>query len=103
MCVRTTCDESTGVPFIVAGFDNGSVLVWESRQPKTELTSLKLFSDPGVYIYSQQSQLPTLCVCTYTVCTVMCLALDDGRLSGVCGSPANSLEVFSLSREKVSK
>lgn len=50
MCVRTLCDQSTAVPSIMAGFDDGSILIWESRQPKAELSSLKLFSQPGVLI-----------------------------------------------------
>ena len=32
----------------------------------------------------------------------MCLAFDEERLSGVCGSPSKSLEVFTLSEEKAS-
>ena len=31
----------------------------------------------------------------------MCLAFDTERLSGVCGSPTNSLEAFTLSGENV--
>ena len=31
----------------------------------------------------------------------MCIAFDEERLSGVCGSPTNSLEVFSLSEQQV--
>ena len=31
----------------------------------------------------------------------MCVALDGDGSSGVCGSPGNSLEAFSLSTEKV--
>ena len=38
-----------------------------------------------------------------TCSTVMCLACDEEKLSGVCGSPTNSLEVFALSREEVCK
>ena len=35
------------------------------------------------------------------VCAVMCVAMDDERVSGVCGSPNNSLETFSLSVTEV--
>ena len=48
MCVQTWCSRSTGVPCVVAGFDDGSVAMWECRQPASELTSLKLFSEPGL-------------------------------------------------------
>ena len=33
--------------------------------------------------------------------TVMCLAFDEEKLSGVCGSPNRSLEVFAVSQEEV--
>lgn len=32
---------------------------------------------------------------------VMCLAFDAKQLTGVCGSPTNSLEAFTLSEEEV--
>jgi WD40 repeat protein len=78
MCVRAWCDGSTGIPLVLAGFDDGSLLLWDVRRPSAEMTALKLFPEP-----------------------VMCLALDGEGRSGVCGSPGNSLEVFSLSTEKV--
>ena len=47
MCVRAWCDGPTGVPLVLAGFDDGGIIIWDTRQPSTELTSLKLFSEPG--------------------------------------------------------
>ena len=47
MCVRAWCDTSTGLPLVLAGFDDGSLLLWEARRPSSELTSIKLFSEPG--------------------------------------------------------
>ena len=48
MCVRAWCDQTTGIPYVLAGFDDGSVLLWEARQPNSELTALKLYSEPGL-------------------------------------------------------
>lgn len=47
MCVQTHCSQSTGIPCVFGGFDDGSIVLWDCRQPSTELTSLKLFPDPG--------------------------------------------------------
>ena len=47
MCVRAWCDGSTGIPLVLAGFDDGSLLLWDVRRPSAEMTSLKLFPEPG--------------------------------------------------------
>lgn len=81
---------------MMAGFDDGSVVLWESRQPTAELTSLKLFSEPGNGVYNPLCT--SLCVSHFIV---MCLAFDAQQLNGVCGSPTDSLEAFTLSEEEV--
>ena len=100
MCVRAWCDDSKGLPLVLAGFDDGSLLLWEARRPSAELTSLKLYSEPGVI--SVASWPSTSHVCPFCE-AVMCVALDREGLGGVCGSPSNSLEAFSLSAEKVNE
>ena len=47
MCVSAWCDSSSGVPLVLAGFDDGSLLVWDARQASSELASLKLYTEPG--------------------------------------------------------
>ena len=47
MCVRAWCDSSSGQPLVLAGFDDGGLLLWDIRRPSTELASLKLFAEPG--------------------------------------------------------
>ena len=34
---------------LLGGFEDGSVALWDCRNDSSELTSLKLFSEPGVY------------------------------------------------------
>lgn len=83
---------------MMAGFDDGSVVLWECRQPTAELTSLKLFSEPGTGVYNPH--VPA-CLILWCILIVMCLAFDAKQLSGICGSPTNSLEAFALSKEEV--
>ena len=35
------------VPGVLAGFEDGSVVLWDTRYAGKEITSVKLFSDPG--------------------------------------------------------
>lgn len=32
---------------VVGGFEDGSVLLWDSRKPSVEVSALKLFPEPG--------------------------------------------------------
>lgn len=48
---------------MMAGFDDGSVVLWECRQPTAELTSLKLFSEPGTGVYNSLYVPIFLCMC----------------------------------------
>ena len=32
---------------VLGGFEDGSVLLWDSRKPSVEVSALKLFSEPG--------------------------------------------------------
>ena len=36
-----------GVAHILAGFEDGSVVLWDCRNNETELAALKLFAEPG--------------------------------------------------------
>ena len=36
-----------GVAYILAGFEDGSVVLWDCRNKDSELAALKLFSEPG--------------------------------------------------------
>ena len=46
MCVKLWCN-SSGVVHLLGGFEDGSVVLWDCRKNSSELTSLKLFSEPG--------------------------------------------------------
>ena len=49
MSVANTFDAETGVVHCMGGFEDGSVLVWDTRNTGEELARLKLFSEPGIY------------------------------------------------------
>ena len=49
MSVGTHCDAETGVAYCMGGFEDGSMLVWDTRNTGEELARLKLFSEPGRY------------------------------------------------------
>lgn len=63
MCLQTWCNHLTGLQYVMAGFDDGSVVLWECRQPTAELTSLKLFSEPGTGVYNSLYVPIFLCMC----------------------------------------
>lgn len=46
MSVATHCDGESGVGYILGGFEDGSVLVWDTRRTNEEIARLKLFSEP---------------------------------------------------------
>ena len=48
MCVHAHCIPLNGIPYVFGGFDDGSITLWDCRQPSAELTSLKLFHETGV-------------------------------------------------------
>ena len=50
MSVATHCDADTGVTYSMGGFEDGSVLAWDTRNTGEELARLKLFSEPGRYM-----------------------------------------------------
>lgn len=51
---------------MMAGFDDGSVVFWECRQPTAELTSLKLFSEPGTEVYNPHVPACLILWCIYS-------------------------------------
>ena len=46
MCVRWYVSPDR-VVYLLAGFEDGSVVLWDCRNNTSELTTLKLFSEPG--------------------------------------------------------
>ena len=50
MSVASHSDAETGVVHILGGFEDGSVLVWDTRQTHEELARFKLFTEPGKLI-----------------------------------------------------
>ena len=49
MSVATHCDTETGVAYCMGGFEDGSVLAWDTRNTGEELARLKVFSEPGIH------------------------------------------------------
>ena len=47
MSVASHCNAENGVVYCMGGFEDGSVLVWDTRSTYEELARLKLFSEPG--------------------------------------------------------
>ena len=47
MSVASHCDAETGVTYCMGGFEDGSVLAWDTRNTGEELARHKLFSEPG--------------------------------------------------------
>lgn len=47
MSVASHSDAQSAVAYIMGGFEDGSVLVWDTRWTNEELSRLKLFSEPG--------------------------------------------------------
>eukprot|EP00731_Ephydatia_muelleri_P022930 Em0015g513a len=77
MCVQACAGLSSATAHILGGFEDGSVVLWDCRNPSRELSSLKVFAEP-----------------------VMCLDVDVTTRSGVCGSPLKTLEVFSVTQDQ---
>ena len=50
MSVTGHSDVESGVAYCLGGFEDGSVLVWDTRNTGEELARLKLFSEPGIVI-----------------------------------------------------
>ncbi len=48
MCVYLYTEESTGVMYIVGGFEDGSIILWDNRRSSKQLASIKVFSEPGI-------------------------------------------------------
>ena len=46
MCVRWYVSPDR-VVYLLAGFEDGSVVLWDCRNNTSELATLKLFSEPG--------------------------------------------------------
>lgn len=75
MCLCTFSFEDR-TTHVLGGFEDGSVAVWDIRYPDKELSFLKLYSEP-----------------------TMCLDYNTNMRHGVCGSPLNTLETFTLTEQ----
>lgn len=49
MCVKSLYSDSTGSCYILGGFEDGSVVIWDERNPRAELHTCQLFTEPGTY------------------------------------------------------
>ncbi len=99
MCVKLFYSPVSSVVYVLGGFEDGSVVMWDYRNKSEELASLKLFSEPGRMTGNRAASadgFPSL-----LVLPVMCLAYDAAKSCGVCGSPLNTLESFSVSTSLV--
>lgn len=47
MCVAVHCDKVSGVVYVFGGFEDGSIVLWDTRHCQSEVTSIKLFTEPG--------------------------------------------------------
>lgn len=47
MCVKTVHNPLSGVVYVLGGFEDGSVVMWDCRNNSEEMASLKLFPEPG--------------------------------------------------------
>lgn len=47
MCVQACAGLSSATAHILGGFEDGSVVLWDCRNPSRELSSLKVFAEPG--------------------------------------------------------
>ncbi len=74
MCVYLYTEESSGTVYIVGGFEDGSIVAWDSRNSHKQLASIKVFSEP-----------------------VMCIAMDGKNGGIVAGSATNEVVKLSLS------
>jgi len=48
--MKTLFDSQNCMNYILGGFEDGSVLVWEERQPDKLFAVSQFFSDPGKFI-----------------------------------------------------
>ena len=61
MCVRWYVSPDR-VVYLLAGFEDGSVVLWDCRNNTSELTTLKLFTEPG-------NILGIICITSHYLCT----------------------------------
>ena len=52
MCINSLCDASSGVCYILGGFEDGTLILWDERNTSTHLHTCQLFSDPGGYAHN---------------------------------------------------
>lgn len=52
MCLKSLCNDSSGVCYLLGGYEDGAVVLWDERNPSTELHTCPLLSEPGIIIGS---------------------------------------------------
>lgn len=88
MCVCMYMGAALDVVYGIGGFEDGSIVIWDSRQPHKELASIKLFPEPGMLsVFMHWSHNYYSAYCT----PVMCMAMDHDKCSIVAGSPTNNI------------
>ena len=93
MSVAGHRDVESGVVYFMGGFEDGSVLVWDSRRTDRELSGIKLFTEPGWLVLSQLM----LCAEFHLLhIPVMCVDFSSLMSYGIAGSPLKQIEAFSL-------
>lgn len=97
MCVNSL---KSGVCYILGGYEDGTIVLWDERNPRTELHACQLFSDPGTYVCMYIIMCRRFeCTVWWTIVLVLCMAVDDKR--GIAGSVGTAIHSFTISLEKV--
>jgi len=53
MCVKSLYSDSSGAGFVLGGFEDGTVVLWDERNPSTELHTCQFFAEPGRWFFLQ--------------------------------------------------
>ena len=48
MCINSLVSAESGISYLMSGYEDGSVVLWDERNPSNELHSCQLFSQPGM-------------------------------------------------------
>ncbi len=48
MCIRSLSSASSEINYILGGYEDGSLVLWDERNPTNLLHSCQLFSQPGI-------------------------------------------------------
>lgn len=76
MCVNSLRSKSSGILYILGGYEDGALVMWDERNPRTELHTCQLFSAP-----------------------VLCMTVDNAG-SGAAGSVSTAIQFLRVSLDK---